>query len=212
MTLPVPPLLLITGRKQARGNIVDILAAAFAAGCRWASLREKDLPEAEQAALLRELVARAKPFGARVTLHGDPDVSHEAGADGVHLAAGGDAGAARRILGKTALVGLSVHGAEEARNVDAALVDYVIAGPVFLTESKPGYGPALDAEGLAKIVKASPVPVIAIGGITPETVPLCRTAGAAGIAVMGGVMRVDDPEKEIGRFVAALAMSQPRPR
>lgn len=208
MTLPIPPLLLVTDRRQARGNIIDIVAAAFAAGCRWASLREKDLPEAEQATLLREVLQRARPFGARVTVHGDPAVSREADADGVHLPASGDAAAARRLLGKDALVGLSVHSAEEARNVDAALVDYVIAGPVFLTESKPGYGPALGAEGLAAIVQASSVPVIAIGGITPKTVTDCVRSGAAGIAVMGGVMRAADPGKEVRELLDAY----PRPR
>jgi thiamine-phosphate pyrophosphorylase len=204
MTLPAPPLLLITDRRQARGNIIDIVAAAFAVGCRWASLREKDLPTAEQASLLRELLLRAKPFGAQVTLHGDPDIARQAGAAGVHLAAGADAAAARRILGAGALVGLSVHSAEEARNVDAALVDYVIAGPVFLTGSKPGYGPALGAEGLAEVVKASDAPVIAIGGIFPHNAAECLRAGASGIAVMGGVMRADDPEQEVRALLASI--------
>ncbi len=98
--------------------------------------------------------------------------------DGVHLAAGSDANEARRLLGKDALIGLSIHGAEEARAVDARSVDYVIAGPVFETASKPGYGPALGPDGLALIAKASPVPVIAIGGIDPENAPDCRAAGA----------------------------------
>jgi thiamine-phosphate pyrophosphorylase len=211
--IPDPPLLLITNRKQAHGNILDIVAAAFAAGCRWASLREKDLPQAEQTALLRELLRRAKPFGARVIVHSDSlVVSRETCSDGVHLPAGGDTATARRILGKEALIGLSVHSAEEARSVDAALVDYVIAGPIFATASKPGYGPALGAEGLAEIVNSSRVPVIAIGGVTSETLSYCIQAGAASIAVMGGIMRATDPEKEIGGLLAALALSHPRPR
>jgi thiamine-phosphate pyrophosphorylase len=213
MTLPTPPVLLITDRKQARGNIIDIAEAAFAAGCRWVSLREKDLPKTEQAALLRELLTRAKPFGARVIVHSDSlVVSRETCSDGVHLPAGGDPAAARRVLGKEALIGLSVHSAGEARSVDAAFVDYVVAGPVFATASKPGYGPALGSEGLALIVEASSVPVIAIGGITPETAPDCTTSGALGIAVMGSVMRANDPQNLIEQFLAALAAPQPRPR
>jgi len=208
MNLPTPPLLLITDRRQARGNIIDIAAAAFSAGCRWVSLREKDLPQAEQAALLRELLSRARPFGAQVTVHGDPKLVGDAGADGVHLSAGSDVAAARSLLGIDALVGLSIHSAEEARQVDAALVDYVIAGPVFETTSKPSYGPALGPQGFAKIVKYSPVPVIAIGGITPSTLSGCLVAGAAGVAVMGGIMRAGDPGKEIRNLLAAY----PRPR
>lgn len=208
MRLPEPPLLLVTDRRQARGNILDKAAAAFAAGCRWVSLREKDLPQAEQGELLRTLLVRARPFQAKVTLHGDPKIARDAGADGVHLASGSDATAARRVVGKDALVGLSIHNADEARKVDPAVVDYAIAGPVFETASKPGYGPALALEGLALIVKASPVPVIAIGGIASETLSNCLSAGAMGVAVMGSVMRAEDPGKEIENLLAVY----PRPR
>ena len=212
MTLPKPPLLLVTDRRQARGNILDITAAAFAGGCRWLSLREKDLPEAEQGELLRALISLAPPFQAKVTLHGDPTLARDTGADGVHLAAGSDAAAARRLLGKNALIGTSIHSAEEAREIDPAVVDYVIAGPIFETASKPGYSPALGPEGLALIVKARAVPAIAIGGITPETIPDCIAAGASGVAVMGGVMRADDPEDQVEQLIAALGAPQPRPR
>jgi thiamine-phosphate pyrophosphorylase len=208
--LPIPPLLLVTDRRQARGKIVDIVAAAFAAGCRWVSLREKDLPAAEQTKLLGELVTRAKPFGARVTLHGDPELARAANAGGVHLPAGGDATTARRLLGASALVGLSVHSAEEARAADPTVVDYLIAGPVFPTPSKPGYGPALGPEGLEDIVKVSRLPVIAIGGITPENLPDCIRAGAAGVAVMGGVMRADDPSAQMRALISALNAVAPR--
>jgi thiamine-phosphate pyrophosphorylase len=207
--LPNPPLLLVTDRSQARGNILDIAEAAFAAGCRWVSLREKDLPAAEQMKLLRELLVRAKPFGATVTLHGDPELARVANIDGVHLSGGSDAANARRILGAGALVGLSVHSAEEARNVDSVAVDYVIAGPVFLTESKPGYGPALGTKGLAEIVKSSPVPVIAIGGIGVDTVADVMRAGASGVAVMGGIMRADDPAAQIKTFLSAISAAAP---
>jgi thiamine-phosphate pyrophosphorylase len=204
MTLPSPPLLLITDRQQARGNVCDIAEAAFSAGCRWLSLREKDLPQAQQVELLRELLDRAQQFQAKVTLHGDPALAQQARAHGVHLSAGGDAAAARRVLGKDALIGLSVHGVEEASNVDVKVVDYVIAGPVFDTQSKPGYGPALGPEGLALIAKACPVAVVAIGGIDPQNVSDCRAAGAAGIAVMGAVMRAENSAEVVAQLIGAL--------
>jgi thiamine-phosphate pyrophosphorylase len=204
VTLPSPPLLLITDRQQARGNICDIAEAAFSAGCRWLSLREKDLPQAQQVELLRELLDRAQQFQATVTLHGDPALAQQARAHGVHLSAGGDAAAARRVLGKDALIGLSVHGVEEASNVDVEVVDYVIAGPVFDTQSKPGYGPALGPEGVALIAKACPVAVVAIGGIDPQNVSDCRAAGAAGIAVMGAVMRAENSAEVVAQLIGAL--------
>lgn len=205
MKLPSPPLLVITDRKQARVPLKDILAAAFEAGCRWASVREKELPPAEQVALARELHAVAQRWGARLTLHGDPALAEEAAADGVHLAAGSDAGAARRLLSAHALIGLSVHTAEEARAADPTLVDYLVAGPAYQTASKPGYGPFLGMAGIASICAATTVPVIAIGGITEHSVDDMETAGAAGVAVMGSVMRAADPGKEVRALLEALA-------
>jgi thiamine-phosphate pyrophosphorylase len=202
--LPAPPLLLITDRRQAGGTISSIAEAAFSAGCRWLSLREKDLPQAKQAALLHKLLDCAQKYQATITLHGNAKLARDAGADGVHLAAGSNAADARRLLGKNALIGLSIHDVEEARAVNATPVDYVIAGPVFETRSKPGYGPLLGPEGLALIVEACPVPIIAIGGINVENTPDCLLAGAAGIAVMGGVMRAKNPAAVVAQLIGAL--------
>ncbi|MFG1346101.1 thiamine phosphate synthase [Xanthobacter autotrophicus DSM 431] len=205
LPLPVPPLLLITDRAQARGALADVVARACAGGCRWVSLREKDLPETEQLALFARLREVTRPFGARLTLHGAPALALAAGADGAHLPDGGDPAAARELLGPGTLVGISVHRPQDAAATDPALVDYISASPVFLTASKPGYGPALGAEGLAAFVAASPVPVIGLGGIEAKTVPLCLRAGAHGIAVMGGVMRAEDAAAAIQELRGALA-------
>lgn len=171
------------------------------------SLREKDLPEAEQLIVFSRLREVTRGFGTRLTLHGAPALALAAGADGVHLPDGGDPAAARDLLGPGALVGLSVHRLKDAAAVDPAWVDYITASPVFLTASKPGYGPALGTAGLAAFVSASPVPVIALGGIETETAPLCLDAGAVGIAVMGGVMRAPDPAAAMRKLQRAFASS-----
>ena len=189
--LPDPPLLLITDRTRARGDLMAVVAAACAGGCRWVSLREKDLPEAEQLALFARLRAVTRPFGAIVTLHGPAALARAAGADGVHLSGGDDARAARALLGREALVGLSTHGPGEGREMADAL-DYITASPVFATASKPGYGPALGLAGLSAFVAAMPVPVVALGGIDAGNAAACRATGAAGLAVMGGVMGAPD--------------------
>ncbi len=213
MRLPEPPLLLITDRAQARRPLSDILEEAFAAGCRWASLREKDLPIEEQIALAQSLKPVAQKFGAKLTLHGDASTAVAAGIDGVHLGAGSDVAAARELLGPRALIGLSIHGVSEIEQLTAA-PDYLVVGPVFETASKPGYGPALRPAGLAEVITQSPMPGLAIGGITAGRVGEVLRAGAHGAAVMGGVMRASDVKEEIGGFLAALAAVrlQPRPR
>jgi thiamine-phosphate pyrophosphorylase len=203
--LPEPPLLVITDRRQASSHVLDIAAKALEAGCRWLSLREKDLPPADQATLLRDLLAQAERCQAKVTLHGDPALARLSRIHGVHLSAGSDVVEARNLLGEDTLIGLSIHSMDDAQAVDGKALDYVIAGPVYATDSKPGYGPALGPVGLALLVKACPAPVIAIGGIRAENVPDCLAAGAAGVAVMGGVMRAKDPAEAVAQLIGALA-------
>jgi thiamine-phosphate pyrophosphorylase len=203
--LPRPPLLVITDRNQARAPLDEILAAVFAAGCRWASIREKDLPVDEQAALAHRLLPLARQYRATLTLHGDPAIAARAGVDGVHLAAGGDASAARALLGRGALIGISVHAAPEAAALAAEVADYAVAGPAYDTVSKPGYGPVLGAAGIEAICRSTAVPVIAIGGVTAATMAAMMKAGAAGVAVMGGIMRADDPGGELRRLAAAMS-------
>jgi thiamine-phosphate pyrophosphorylase len=200
-----PPLLVVTDRQQAVAPLAEILEAAFAAGCRWASLREKDLPEDGQITLAHSLLPIVRRWNARLTLHGDPELARAAGVDGVHLPGGGDASAARALLGAGALIGLSIHCVAEAHTLDPATVDYAIAGPAFETASKPGYGPALGVEGIRAIASATRVPIIAIGGVTPMLVPEVMAAGATGIAVMGSVMRSRDPGGEVRALLASLA-------
>ena len=184
--------------------IRNIAAAAFAAGCRWFSLREKDLSAPERRQLLTELVALARGFGAVVTAHDDVEGVAAAGAGGVHLPAGSDPAAARRRLPR-ALIGISAHSADEAAARLREGADYVTISPIFLTVSKPGYGPALGLEGLAAAAAAAGGPVVALGGITPAAAGACLAAGAAGIAVMGEVMRAADPSRVVAAFLAALA-------
>ncbi len=205
MKLPDPALLVITDRRQARMPIADIVEAAAAAGCRWISVREKDLPADEQVALAKSLLPIARRFGARLMLHGDAGLAEAAGLDGAHLPAGGDAAHARALLGKERLLGISIHSVAEAARLDPALVDYAIAGPAYETESKPGYGSQLGAEGIAAIVAAAGVPILAIGGIGADSARPMLKSRAVGVAVMGTVMRSNAPGEEIRRLLAALA-------
>jgi thiamine-phosphate pyrophosphorylase len=202
--LPDPKLLLVTDRSQARRPLPAIVAAAFNAGCHWVSLREKDLPEDEQTVMARRLLPMARAAGARLSLHGEATLAKLAGTDGVHLPAGADPAAARALLGPQKLIGVSIHTVTEAEAIDPRSVDYALAGPAFETPSKPGYGPEIGRKGLADIARAARVPVLAIGGINAARIGELIAAGAAGIAVMGGVMRAADPEQEVHGLIAAL--------
>jgi thiamine-phosphate pyrophosphorylase len=202
VSLPEPPLLVITDRRQAALPLVDVVAAALGAGCRWISLREKDLLEDEQVAWAEKLLPLAHRFGARLTLHGD--IAGASILDGVHLPGGGDARAARDRLGSEKLIGLSIHTPEQAATADTIVLDYLIAGPVYESASKPGYGPALGPKGLVEFARGTTLPIIAIGGIDAANNTEVMQAGAAGVAVMGGVMRASDPAHTVRELIAAL--------
>jgi thiamine-phosphate pyrophosphorylase len=200
--------LLITDRKQALRPLEEMVAGALRGGCRWISLREKDLPAEDQVALALSLVRLATPFGARLMLHGDPRIARDTNLLGVHLAAGGDVRAARAALGWAAWVNASAHGVDEILAAAAAGADAVTLSPIFSSVSKPGYGPALGLETLAESARRSPVPIIALGGIADGgRLRACLEAGAAAVAVMGVIMRAADPAATMANLTQAACSS-----
>jgi thiamine-phosphate pyrophosphorylase len=212
LKLPDPPLLVITDRHQARLPLADVVRAALTAGCRWISMREKDLSEEDQIALASTLLPIARRHGARLTVHGEAALARACGSDGVHLSAGGDPAAARKMLGREKLIGVSLHTVTEAEAIDPGIVDYAIAGPAFETASKPGYGPEIGRKGLAEIARAATVPVLAIGGLNATRAAEVLAAGPVGIAVMGSIMRAVEPGREVKALLAIVVGAHPRPR
>jgi thiamine-phosphate pyrophosphorylase len=202
--VPQPPLLLVTDRRQALRPLQAVVAAAAVAGCRWVSVREKDLPADEQILLARSLLPLVRAQGGKLMLHGEASLARDAGIDGVHLSAGRDAAAARTLIGPQKILGVSIHTVTEAEQVDSACVDYALAGPAFETPSKPGYGPEIGRKGLADIARACRVPVLAIGGINAARIAEVVAGGTAGVAVMGGVMRAADPAQQVRALLVSL--------
>lgn len=208
--LPDPPLMIVTDRWRARLPLEKVAAAAFAAGARWIGVREKDLPPAEQFDLVRKIAAIA-PADATVGLHGIP----APGAGGVaawHLPRRGDIEEARRLAPGARLFGKSCHSLAAARAAAEAGADYVTLSPVFATDSKPGYGPALGPavlEAAAAQLRPAGCRLLALGGVTAGTIGACRTAGADGAAVMGAVMAAADPEAAAAALIAAWEGAAP---
>ncbi|MEE8189750.1 MAG: thiamine phosphate synthase [Kiloniellales bacterium] len=209
VTLPGPPLLVITDRRQADRPLDDLAEAVFAAGGRWLLLREKDLEPGARRTLLARLLEIGRPYDARVTVSADVQAALETGAAGVHLPAEGDVAGARAALGQGRTIGYSAHGPDEAAAAARAGADYVTLSPIFESESKPGYGPPLGLELLREAAGAVPLPVVALGGVTAGNAAACMDAGAAGIAVMGPVMRAKNPGKIVEQFLAEIAAKHP---
>ena len=208
VALPEPPLLVISDRNLARFPLPELAAAAFESGLRWFMLREKDLGDDALEALASEIAARARPFGARLMINGNAAVAARLGVSGVHggvhLPQGQCPGEARRLAGNKALIGVSAHGEAEARRAAGEGADYVTLSPVFTPTSKPGHGPALGIDELGRVAGAVDIPVVALGGIDAANAGDCLAAGAAGVAVLGGVMAAADPREVVAALLVAI--------
>jgi thiamine-phosphate diphosphorylase len=170
----------------ARACLVEQARRAVAARIDLIQIRERDLEARELAALVADVVAVTRESQTRVVVNDRLDVALACRADGVHLR--GDSYPvkdARRLLPPPLLVGRSVRTIEDVALAEGA--DYVIAGTVFPTVSKPDALPdqLLGLDGLRKIVKVSSMPVLAIGGITADRIEAVLATGADGIAAIG---------------------------
>ena len=184
---------MLTDRTQAAARPLRVvIEAAVEGGARTIVLREKGLPRIERLALaewLRDLLA---PLGGRLIVAG-PD---PLGSDAVHLAAGDP------VPEGVGLVGRSCHDAEEIDRLSTE--DYATVSPVFPTASKPGYGPVLGLHGLKSLAGRTTKPVYALGGVeSAAQVSECLAHGAAGVAVMGAVMRAPDPAATVAGLLEA---------
>ncbi len=194
-------LLVITDRHQARHSLETIATALGRGGGRWLLLRDKDLPAKERRDLAARLADIAAAEGFALSVSADIDLAAATAVAGVHLQAAAQVAAARERLGG-ALIGVSAHSLADVAAAAAAGADYVTLSPIFVTGSKPGYGPALGTEALHAAAVYG-IPVLALAGVGASTAGACLGAGASGVAVMGEVMRADDPIRVVGDLVRA---------
>ncbi|MBV1849772.1 thiamine phosphate synthase [Catellatospora tritici] len=193
MVSPVRGVVVVTDRGQAARPLTEVVAAAVAGGARHVLLREKDLPRPARLELAYALRALLEPVGGLLIAGGQDVLEGEA----LHLAAGAVA-----PLGRPHVLGRSCHGEAELARLTAE--DYATVSPIWPTVTKPGYGPALGLPELRRLCRVADRPVLALGGVTsPEQVAGCREAGAAGVAVLGAVMRAEDPAEVTARLCAA---------
>ena len=184
-------------------SVEDVVAAALAAGAPAIQLRDKDAGAADLLATARGLLALTRRHGALLFVNDRLDVALAAGADGVHL--GPDdlpVAAVRAHVPAGFLVGYSTDDPEEARAAVAAGADYLGCGAVYGTTTKQDAGEVIGIGRLDQVARAVDVPVIAIGGVTPERAVEVAGTRAAGVAVVGAVMAADDTADAVRRLLA----------
>ncbi|MCS7282230.1 MAG: thiamine phosphate synthase [Anaerolineae bacterium] len=195
-------LYVITDSKLSRGRShLEVIRAAIAGGATVVQYREKEGTTRrmiEEARALRELTRQA---GVLFIVNDRVDIALAVDADGVHV--GQDdmpASLARKLMGPGKIVGVSVDNLEQALQAERDGADYVGAGPIFATPTKPDAAPPIGLEGLAEICRGVSIPVIAIGGINAENAGTVIAAGAAGIAVVSAVVAAPDVEAAARRL------------
>ena len=203
--LRLPPLYAIVDPLDTGRDPVELAVALVAGGARLLQLRLKEATSRELLRVAAAIQPTARAAGALVLVNDRPDIARAVEADGVHL--GQDdlpVAAARRILGPRYLVGVSTHDLDQARAAKAAGADYLAVGPVYPTSSKAA---ALSPRGLELVgaVRAAvPLPLVAIGGITPETAPAVRAAGADAVAMIAALVRAPDVAAAVRGVLARL--------
>lgn len=190
-----------TGDRDLVATVLDCLGAGLPA----VQVREKDLGAAELAALCRRLREPTRARGALLVVNDRADVALAVGADAVQRThASLPVADIRAVAGMRLRIGASVHAVDEARAAEMAGADWVVFGPVFDTPSKRRYGPPQGLAALARVVTAVRVPVVAIGGITPERVADVRRTGACGVGVISAILAASSPADATRRFLDAL--------
>jgi 8-oxo-dGTP diphosphatase len=180
--LQLPPQYAITqAGADGAGSFLERLDRALARGIRLVQVREPELDAVQLKTFSQAVIARARPFGAKVLVNQDSSRSPDAKADGIHL----KAGRLMRLQQRPALTwcSASCHDARELDHAAALGLDFVVLGPVAPTRSHPGAAPMGWAR-FRELVKDYPLPVYAIGGMDESCLETAWQHGAHGVAVM----------------------------
>ena len=172
---------------------------ALEGGCKWIQLRMKDASDDEVRKAAAEIQPMCKEHEAVFLLDDRVELVKELHADGVHLGKNDmPIDEARRILGEEYIIGGTANTFDDIQRIASQGADYIGCGPFRFTTTKKNLAPVLGVEGyrdiIAKMRNAGiNIPMVAIGGITPDDIDEILATGVQGIAVSGTVLNADDP-------------------
>lgn len=177
-----------------------------AAGADWIQLRLKD--ESFETVLKTAKAAKeiCNEFSVKLIINDFPEVAKMVNTDGVHLGKEDKCPLeARKLLGPDKIIGGTANTLEDCENLCKKQVDYIGLGPFRFTTTKEKLSPVLGAEGYRKLLNSfrangKSVPVIAIGGITPEDLPALAKSGVHGVAISGWLTTHPNPEMALKEF------------
>lgn len=185
-------------------TLAEVVETLLKAGVTCVQLREKGAEDAFILQEAQELKALCHRYGVPFLVNDRPDLAQAVGADGVHVGQE-DTGLteARNLLGPNALLGGSAHTVEEALAAQVAGADYLGCGAVFGSGTKHNVS-QMPLETLTAICQAVDIPVVAIGGVSLDNLPLLADTGIAGVAVISGLFAADDKTEAAQAFLRQL--------
>ena len=197
-----PIVCMITDRRRVTGGdegLVQRVASAAAEGVDLVQVRERDMEARDLGRLVSRCLEAVRGTRTRILVNDRLDVALTTGAHGVHLRGDSIAASRARALAPIGfLIGRSVHSMSEAVSVCAdGGLDYLLFGTVFATGSKPGRTPA-GVTALTAVSSAVTVPVLAVGGVTRDTLPQLAGTACAGFAAIGWFADARDPDSGRG--------------
>ena len=187
-----------------RYSYVDSARIALEGGCRWVQLRMKDAEEAVMAETAIAVQRMCREYGATFIIDDNVALAKSIGADGVHLGKHDmPISVARDILGERHIIGGTVNTFEDVlHHLNGATPDYFGCGPFRETSTKRNLSPTLGLYGYKDIIRQMrshgiDIPIVAIGGIRREDIPVLMECGVSGIALSSSILTADDPVAEM---------------
>lgn len=182
-------------------DLIQVIEQAVEGGVTLVQLRGKKWSDREFYFLALKVKNILSSRKIPLIINDRVDLALAAGADGVHLGQKDlPLKVARELAGENLLIGISVNNVEEAIKAESQGANYLGAGPIYWTGSKPDLRQPIGPEGLKAICKAIKIPVLAIGGITSSSIPEIMATGASGVAVISAIALANNPKEAATNF------------
>ena len=173
-------------------NAPRVTRAMIAGGVDLIQLRGKGCSVEELAALAAELHAITSQHATPLIINDHAEIARMVEAEGVHVGQDDLAVAeARRIAGRSLLVGKSTHTLAQAKSAEADHADYIGLGPLFATPTKPDYAP-IGLAAIGQVHREVNLPIFCIGGIKLSNLPEVIAAGARKVVIVSGLLQSKD--------------------
>ncbi len=195
---------------NGRYGYLDGIRLALEGGCRWVQLRMKDASEEEILACAEQAAPLCRSYDAVFLLDDHVELVERCGADGVHLGKHDlPVDEARAILGPERIIGGTANTLEDVLRLHRQGADYIGCGPFRFTTTKKQLSPVLGLEGYRSIVSGMrehgvDIPIVGIGGITPEDIDALMETGLDGIALSGTILGAEDPVAQTELIIKKL--------